>query len=166
MTTVGKKSFAVVALTACVLGLACCPLFFVLTDARSAFPPVFFMAMMPPYLVGSGFLLWRYLVRPRAEGNPILLVVGEVLGWVAVGVFLVTISDFNLQSTSERFGLTSVFFLVASTCALPIALLRETVLEARFARLCPPLVIGVVLLLLGLAATGAAVYFQEPQPVI
>lgn len=153
-------------LAACILGLATCPFPFIAIGALSHFALAFSFVVLPPFLIGSGFLLWRYLRRPAATAGSIPVLATEVLSWVAIAVFLFFVSAINLQSTAERIGLSSQFFLLTSCIWLPWVFRRETALEARIKRL--PKVASVVVLLVILAAAGSGVtaFFLAPPHLI
>jgi len=155
------------ALAACILGLVLCPFLFIAVGALSGFSDAFSFVMLPPFLLGSGFLLARFLSKPsdRAMRSVLLLAI-EGVSWVAVGTFLYFVSGFNLMSGLERSGAACTSFLVASAASLPIVLLRRTALERRLAPL--PSAVTVTLLLLILVVSGLATiaYLVAPPAFI
>ena len=150
--------------TACLLGLVVCPYGFIAVGALSSYPALFSVVMLPPFLLGSGFLLWRYLSRPSpAPGRRRFLLVFEGLSWLAVGVFLFFISNFTLLTDLERFGAVCTDFLAASALFLAVVLLRSTALEQRLGRL-PRAVVLIFLILLLVAAVPASVRYLVTPP--
>jgi hypothetical protein len=159
--------FAVAALAACLLGLALCPVGFIAMGALSQFPPLFSAVMLPPFLLGCCFLLWRYLSRPaEPPTRRIALLLAEVPSWIAVAVFLFFVSGFTLLTTFERLGIVSTAFLAASVVCLPVVLLRRTALERRLADLPGALVLAVLLLLLAGASAATVAYLRTPPAFI
>ncbi len=147
------------ALAACVLGLALCPLPYIAAGALFRFPPLFSLVMLPPWLLGSGLLLGRYLRKPTepppTAGTPrAVLFLGEGASWIAIATFAYFLSGFTLMTAAERVGAACTAFLLTSAVCLPLALARRTALEQRLAAL--PSTAAAVLLLLILAASGAA----------
>jgi hypothetical protein len=166
MKLLAKKNLTATALTACILGLVTCPFPYIAVGALSRFPPAFSVIVLPPFLVGSGFLLWRYLAQPPIAASGIPLLVAEILSWGAAAVFLFYISGFTLLETVHRVGLASLLFLLTSLLCLPLVIWRETALEARIGRL--PRAMSLVALVIVLAAAGIAIaaYFLIPPHLI
>jgi hypothetical protein len=118
------------------VGLILCPFAYIATGALSGFPAGFSYTSLPPLLLGSGFLLGRYLARPKeSAAGGILLGALEAISWLVLVTFLYLVSGVNLSIGIERFGLACTGFLAASLVALPVLLLRPTRLETRLARL-------------------------------
>jgi hypothetical protein len=65
MESLAKRNLDTTALTACILGLVTCPFPYIAIGALSHF--AFSLTILPPFLIGSGFLLWRYRARPAAS---------------------------------------------------------------------------------------------------
>lgn len=162
------RRFPVSALAACLLGLAICPLAFIAMGALAQFPPLFTALFLPPFLLGAGFLLWRYVSRspdPPARRLPLLVLEG--LGWIAVVVFLYFVSGFTLLTTAERVGLASTAFLTASVLCLPVVLLRRgTALERRLSPLPDAAAIALLLLVLVASAAATVSYLTTPAKFI
>lgn len=95
--TTSQRRFAVTALAACVLGLALTPLPFVAIGARGESELGLYFKQLGPYCIGIGFLLWRYLARPR-EGarRQIAVLFAEAESWMVVAALLVLVSEVNL----------------------------------------------------------------------
>jgi hypothetical protein len=161
-----SENLMAVMLSACIVGLAICPLPYVAIGALSAFQPIFSLLLLPPFLIGCGFLAWRFLARLSATASGTFLIIGEILSWAAVAVFLFFVSAFNLQTPVERVGLSSVFFLLTSAACVPLVLLRETALEARLKRLPKSALAGLLFLLLAAAGFAAARYVLAPAEFI
>jgi hypothetical protein len=166
MKMLAKKSVAATVLTACILGLVTCPFLYIAIGAPLQFAPAFSFIVLPPFLIGSGFLLWRYLPRSPTFGTSMPLLVAEVLSWAAIGIFLFLVSGFTLIQTAQRIGLAAMFFLLTSLLCLPLVIWRETALEARIERL--PRTVSALALLVLLAAAGSAIaaYFLVPVHLI
>lgn len=147
-----KDNFPATALAACVLGLVICPYLYIAIGALSNFKLAFSLLVLPLFLAGSGFLLWRFLSRPTDRAMNTLLLVIEGIGWIAVVAFLFLISGINLQIGFERFGASSTLFLLASVCCLPLVLMRKTALEQRLTQL--PNGVTISALLVILASSG------------
>lgn len=161
------------ALAACVLGLALCPLPYIAVGALFRFPPLFSLVMLPPWLLGSGLLLWRYLRKPTEPPAPtagtrraVLIFALEGASWIAIATFAYFISGFTLMTSAERVGAACTAFLFTGAGCLPLALARRTALERRLAAL--PSAAAAILLLLLLVATGAAAaaYLLAPPAFI
>lgn len=60
MESLAKRNLDTTALTACILGLVTCPFPYIAIGALSHFAFTFSLTILPPFLIGSGFLLWRY----------------------------------------------------------------------------------------------------------
>jgi hypothetical protein len=123
--------------------------------------------MLPPLLLGSGFLLWRFLSKPTDRATisvPLLLMEG--LSWVAIVAFLFLASGFNLLRGLERFGVGSGFFLVGSVGGVLIVLLRRPASEQRLTRLPKGVAIAALVSLLALAGFAAIATLMTPPAFI
>lgn len=165
------RRLLIAALAACILGLALCPVPYVAVGALFRFPPLFSLVMVPPWLLGSGWLLWRYLRKPTASPAArtprAVLVFGlEGASWIAIATFAYFISGFTLMTSAERVGAACTAFLLTAAGCLPLALARRTALERRLAALSSTA--AALLLLLILAASGAvaAAYLLTPPAFI
>jgi hypothetical protein len=166
MRSLRKDNFAAATLAACVLGLVMCPFPYIGIGALFSFPPAFSFLALPPFLAGSAFLLWRFLSKPADRAMNMLLLILEGISWIAIGAFLIPISGFNLQTGFERFGLSSAFFLLATICCLPLALMRKTALEQRLARLPDWISITALLVILALSGLAVVVYLLKKPAFI
>ena len=166
-----KENLPVVALAACVLSLVTCPFLYVAIDVFisptfTRFAPAFYFVIFPSLLVCGGFLFWRFLSKPVERPRRILLLIVHAICWYVVAVALVYVSAANLQVGFERISFTSVLFLLAWVCWLPVVLLRKTALEQWLARL--PYAVSMSVLFVILAASGFASisYFVIPPKFI
>jgi hypothetical protein len=161
-----RKNLVATALTACILGLATCPWSFIAVGALSQFAPAFSFIMLPPFLIGTGFLLWRYLARPSIAAGGIPLLVVEILSWGAIAVFLYFVSAINLQRTAARIGSSSTSFLLTSLGWLLLLLWRETELESRIKRLPRTVCAAALVIVLAAAGIATARFFLVPPRFI
>lgn len=166
MSLPAKSDIAATTLTACILGLATCPFPYIVIGAPLQFKAAFSFILLPPFLVGSSFLLWRYLGRPPKADGRVSLLVAEILSWAGVAVFLFFVSRFSLMGTAQRIGLASMFLLLTSFVWLPVVIWRETVLEARIKRLPRAVSVLALLILVAVAASAIAAYFLIPPHLI
>jgi peptidoglycan/LPS O-acetylase OafA/YrhL len=137
-------------LAACLTGFVTCPLLYIAIGALFQFSLAFSVIMLPPFLLGSGFLLWRFLAKPADTKPRILIQILGGLSLLSVAAFLFFISGFTLLTTFERFGLFCTFFLLASACCLPLVIKRDMALKQRLAQLPGSLssgALGVILLI-------------------
>jgi len=156
-----------VALAACPLGLLLCPFAFIAGGALSGFSPSFSLVLLPPFLLGCGFLLRRLLATPKEPGaRQALQRALKAISWLVVVSFLYLISGVNLLRAFERFGAVCTYFLVVSVAVLPLLLLRPTDLETRMARLPRGLSVVVLLLLLGVSTVAMVAYLTAPPAFI
>lgn len=146
------KSVAVTGLVACLLGLIVCPFAYIALGIRAEFSPTFYVVALLPFLLASGFLLWRYLSKPSERTMRRLpALVAEGISWVVVARFLVVVSAINLVRGAERVGVAAQWFLAATAISLPIALTRRTALQRRLASLPKGIVVAALLSILGIA---------------
>jgi hypothetical protein len=133
MTT--RSRVPAITLSACVLGLATCPLLYIPLGALGELNVQDRIALITMAVLSSGFLLWRFLSKPGAgKGVPWLWVL-EACCWVALTYFVVVVSQFRLLSDMQRVCGTSLLFLAAAVLWAPLAALRRTALEQRISRL-------------------------------
>jgi len=154
-----KDNFTVTGLAACILGLVICPFLYIAIGALFSFSPAFSLLMLPPLLVGSSFLLWRFLSGPTDQATSTMFIVTEGISWIAIVAFVILISRFKLLTAFERFGLFCTFFMLASICCLPLVLIRETALEQRLTQLPNGLSISALLIILMLSGFVIIIYF-------
>jgi hypothetical protein len=149
-----QRNFSAAALAICIVGLASCPVPLIVLGARSGeFRPVFYGVGLVPFLLGSGFLLWRYLSRPTERGKfrmPLLL--AEGVAWLVIAGLLGVVSQINLLVGIERWGAGAESFLVMFVVSLPLVLRRRMALEQRLSRVPKSAAIAAVLVILATAA--------------
>jgi hypothetical protein len=162
----GKDNYAAAVLSACVLGLAVSPFFFIATGALSGFSPAFSFIVLPPLVASDGFLLSRLLKRPIVKRTRVLQLAAESVAWLVVAAFMMLVSGGNLQTTTERVGLSCSYFLLASLLCLPLTLLRDTTVDQRLRRLPRSVAIGVLLVFLSLSGAMALTYGLTPPAFI
>jgi hypothetical protein len=151
------------ALGSCVIGLIISPYLYIAIGALSRFPLVFSFVTVPPLLFSSGFLFWRFLARPKKQEMSKTWLVIEVISWMAIVMFLILISHFNLNTTFERAGLFCSFFLLASVFCLPVISLRRIALKQRLKNY--PSGVVIVVLMLVLTSSGLiAILYQLSTP--
>ena len=158
-------------LAAFILGLALCPVPYIAVGALVRFPPLFSLVMLPPWLLGSVFLLWRYLrkpTEPSAAGTSRAVIIFGLEGasWIAIATFAYFISGFTLMTSAERVGAACTAFLLTSAGCLPLALARRTALERRLAALSGTAAAVVLLLILAASGAVAAAYLLTPPVFI
>jgi hypothetical protein len=163
MTTGPLRRLTTGLLAAFVLALLATPVLFVVTGALKGFAAAFSAVSLPALVASVGFLLWRYLgATPNQRRSTMVLRVLEVLSWVVSGFFLVLVSATNLQTPVERLGASSVFFLGASTCLLPLTLLRRGWLQGRLERIPLGVATATASLILGVALVLAVAHLRSP----
>ncbi len=161
-----RRSFAVVALSACIVGLVVSPFPFVIIGA-SDFRPVFYVVEVLPFVLCSLFLFWRYLSKPadvaiwRIPGFVV-----ESAAWIVIAQFLFLVSRINLLVGAERWGAVAESFLAASAISLPIILKRRTALERRLVAQRKGVVIAALLSILVAAAVAVIVDLVTPTRFI
>jgi hypothetical protein len=153
-------------LAACVLGLALCPFIYIAIGALAGFAPAFSFVALPPLLISCGYLLYRFLSKPSAPAPSGLGLVAELVSWMVIVAFVAIVSNFTLQSPFERLGLSLCFFLLASVLCLPIVLMRRTALQQRLMQLPSAAVTFLLLVVVLLSATMAAIYLSRAPAFI
>lgn len=171
MRILWNQNFPAAVLAGGVLGLVICPYLYLAMDIVTgtlftSFPPAFFLLILSPFLVGSGFLLWRFLSKPTDQQTSMRLLIMEGIGWTAVVVFLAYVSGANLQTGFGRFGLACALFLIAWAGCLPLVFMLKTALERRLAAMGSPLTVGVVLIILTISVVTTISYLTIPQRFI
>ena len=178
------SSLPAAGLAACVLGAALCPLVFVVvfggTDillGRRGFGPEFWLATLPPLLISIGYLLYRFLRKPREQASSgtrlngkiarwlmvILNWLMSIVSWLVIAAFVSIISIYPFSTQFEQLGLSLTFFLVASLLSLPVVLLRKTALQQRLMQLPNGVVTTALALVVSISAVIAAVYLMTPD---
>ena len=163
MTVGPRRRLTTALLAAFVLGLLATPILFVVTGALQGFSVASSVVSLPPLVAGIGFLLWRYLgATSERRRSTIVPNVLEILSWVVSGSFLALVSATNLQTPIERLGSSSVFFLGASLCLLPLTFLRRGRLQSRLERIPLGVATATALLIMGIAlALAVALSFTR-----
>jgi hypothetical protein len=176
-----RSSLPAAGLAACVLGAVLFPLIFValfggvdiLLRRSGGLPPEFWLATLPPLLIGIGYLLYRFLRKPRerASGDTRLSAkiarwLMVVLSWFVIAVFVVIISKYPLNATFEQVGISLTFFLLASLLSLPVVLIRKTALQQRLMQLPNSIVTAALALVVSVSTVIAVVYLMTPATFI
>lgn len=90
----------------------------------------------------------------------------EVISWIFVIAFLFIISGFRLLTVSERLGLSSSFFLLATLISFLVVFTRNTELQSRLEKL-PKLFVTLFSIgLLTLSIISAGYYLFQPSTFI
>ena len=121
-------------LTACLLGLWSSPWGYVAMGALFQFSPMASLFLLPPLLLGQGYLGWRYLV-PLSGSTARSRLLAEVPAWAAILFFLYVVSNFTLMTLFERLGLFSTIHLICVGLGLLSLPLGTSKLEQRLRRL-------------------------------
>lgn len=167
MVTATSRRLALIAITACVLGLVLSPFPLVVLGARGEPELALYLKQLAPFFLGPGFLLWRYLSKPSAvSGRQVLLLLAEAVSWIVVGRLLLLVSQVNLQVGFERIGAVCTSFLPMTALSLPIVLRRRTALEHRLSRLPRAAAAAIVVVLLLTATAAAIAHFVMPPRFI
>jgi hypothetical protein len=160
------SNLPVAALAACVLGLLLCPFGYVAIGALAGFAPAFSWVTLPPLLLSSGYLLFRFLTQPKENASSGAHLIAEVVSWIVIVAFITLVSGFTLLTTFERVGLSLTIFLVVSLLCLPVVLIRKTALQQRLTRLPNVIARSVLLLVLLASAATATVYLLRAPAFI
>lgn len=145
-------------LAACVLGLVLCPFGYVAIGALAGFAPAFAWVTLPPLLLSSGYLLFRFLSPPKENASSSLHRIAEVSSWIVIVAFIAIVSGFTLQTKFERVGFSLTIFLVTSLLCLPVVLMRKTALQQRLARLPNGVVKSVLIAVVLISAATATAH--------
>jgi lysylphosphatidylglycerol synthetase-like protein (DUF2156 family) len=149
------------------MGLILCPFVFIVGGALSGFSTTFRLVLLPPFLLGCGFLLRRFLARPNEPvARQALLRSLEAISLLVVVTFLYLVSGVNLLRGFERFGAACTSFLATSAAALPLLLLRPTRLEMRVARLPQAVIIVALLLIVGISTIAMISHLTTPAAFV
>jgi hypothetical protein len=159
----GASRVPAVLLAACTMGLVVLPFLYMLAGAPADLPPIFSRF----FLLGSVYLVWRYLSKPASDGrSSAAVLVPELLSWLAVAVFLWIASGINLLRGFERLGAACMFFLIASVICLPVMAFRRTQLESRWTRVPRPPAMLALLLVLVTSAVIVVIHLSTPARFI
>ena len=92
------------------LGVASVPLIYMLVGALFAFPAMFSVIFVPPYLLLFADIIRRCVISPKVSNwvNPMMIGVWLML----ICLFILLISDFNLQTDSERLFHITLFAFI------------------------------------------------------
>jgi hypothetical protein len=147
-----------VGLAACIVGLIVSPYTYIAIGALFQFSLAFSLVTLPPLLFSSGFLLWRFLAKPKQGAMSIPMLGFELISWIVIITFLILISRFNLFTVFERAGLFCTFFLSASVLCFPLVSLRDAALNHRLIKLPRGITIAVLTIVLILSVLIAIIY--------
>ncbi|MCL2075328.1 MAG: hypothetical protein FWH15_02590 [Betaproteobacteria bacterium] len=156
-----RSSFPATALSALVLGLVLCPSVYVAINVPLLFlfrEPAFWFVGLLLMLISSGYLLFRFLGKPKEPASGGLL--AEILSWFVIAVFT-TIFATNIPipfraTTFDQIATFFIFFLFASLLSLPVVLMRKTALQQRLMKL-PNIVITPLVVLVVPVSTAIVV---------
>ena len=132
----------------------------------TSFPPEFYVTLFPILIVCAGFLFWRLLSKPAERLRRISLLIVLGICWHVVAAALAYVSAANLQVGFEKISFSSVLFLFAWICWLPVLVLRKTILELRLARLPYAVVSAISLIILAASGFASVSYFVIPPKSI
>ncbi len=176
-----RSSLPAVGLAACLLGAVLCPLIFVvllggvemLRRRGGGLPPEFWSVTLPPLLISSGYLLYRFLRKPKeptADGKRLIVKIASglmaILSWLVIAAFVAIISKYPLNTPFEQAGISLTFFLLASLLSLPIVLMRKTALQQRLMQLPSGGATAALVLVVAISAVIAVVYLMSPARFI
>src|SRR5687767_4776981 len=153
-----RSNLPAAGLAACMLGLVLCPFVYVAIGALAGFAPAFSWVALPPLLLSSGYLLYRFLGKPKESSSSRLHLIVEVLSWILIVSFVAVVSGFTLQTAFERVGLSLTIFLLASLFCLPAAVMRRTALQQRLMRVPNGVVKSVLLVIVSVSLVTATLY--------
>jgi hypothetical protein len=162
MMSLKGRDPVIAGLGACIMGLVFSPYLHIATGALTHFQPAFGLITLPPFLLGSGFLIWRLLSKPGQGVTSVALSVLEGICVLIVLVFLLLISNYSFASPFDRLGLVCTFLLPTSACCLPLMFARDTVLQERLRRLPRAVSMSALVLIVALAGLVMAVYLSRP----
>lgn len=130
-----ERRLSVVALSACAVGAAVCPVPYLATAIPSGLR-LFPILRVVVVVLGVLTLLLRFLRKPgprrltRVSAWPI-----ELVSWMAIGYPTLEFIRIPLTTDLQRWGTLSRVFLTASLLCFPIVWMRATALEQRLLRL-------------------------------
>jgi hypothetical protein len=153
------------ALAALVLGLVLCPFIYVAIGALGQFAPALSFVALPLLLISSGYLLFRFLGKPKEPASNGMWLIGEILSWFLIAAFIAIVSNFTLFTTFERIGVLLMFFLLASLFSLPVVLTRKTMLQQRLMKLSNAIIILLFVLIASISTTIVVIYLLSPTSV-
>ena len=142
-------------LSACLLGLASSPAYYILLFGYQDLEALLVPGLAPAFLpgvAGSVLLLVRFLSVPQdQEDRRLRWRFWEAIGWLGV---VVTLWPFVLGmplfgDAWHQAGAVSLFVLLAAAVYLPVVLLRNTALERRLRRLPRVVILSCLVVLVG-----------------
>jgi len=166
-----RSSLPATGLAACVLGLAVLPFIFavaigsvVIFRAPGSVEPAFWLVMLVS-LICSGYLLYRFLSKPREQDRTqIVKILGwfmEALSWLVTASFVLLASFYPLNTTFERVCVSITYFLLASLLSLPIVLMRKTtLLQRRLMQLPKSVATSALVLIVSISAAMVVIFLQ------
>jgi len=137
-----------------IIGVILSSYLYIAVGALSSFSLAFTIVTVPPLIISSGILFWRYLSPQTKKAVSKSMLATELICWLVIVVFLFLISRFALMSSFEKIGLFSTIFLLASVISLPVVLMRENALKQRLLRY-PK---GAIVVLLFVVLVSSAVF--------
>jgi hypothetical protein len=152
------------ALAALVLGLVLCPFIYVAIGALRGFEPVFLFVVLPLLLFSNGYLLFRFLGKPKERASSSVWLLAEILSWFVIAAFIMFISQISWFPL-ERIGMFLMFFLLASLFSLPVVLMRKTALQQRLMKLPNSVITLLLMLVVSISSAIVVVYLLTPNPV-
>lgn len=158
-----RSRMPAIAMTACVLGLATCPLLYIPLGAPAELEAESRTVTVTIAILSSAFLLWRFLSKPSDRPSARWPWTVEALCWVALTYFAVVVSQFRLLSEIQRICGTSLLFLAAAVLWAPVVALRRTALEQRISRLPSGVSLSASVALLATSAVLSYLLFASPD---
>lgn len=149
-------------LAAFVLGLVLCSFIYAVIAQRQGFGAAFYFAVLPPLLIGNGYLLFRLLGRPQEPASRGVWLIAETLSWFVIAAFIAFVSYFVMDTLTEGIAALFVFNLLASLFSLPVVLLRKTALQQRLMKLPHRVTMLALALVVSLSATVVGVDLLTP----
>ena len=161
-----RSSLPAAGLAACVLGGVLCPFIFVAIAIITAreIEPAFWFVMLPLLLISSGYLLYRFLRKPKEQASNDTRLIAEILSWVVIVAFVAIISKYPFKSPIEQVVTSLILFLLASLLSLPIVLMRKTALRQRLMRLSNGVATLMLVLVVFVSTAIVVTYFRIMPP--
>lgn len=99
-------------INAMILGISTTPLIYILSGALFGFSMMFSVISLPPYIIALGVIIKQRITIKKKTSKTIYQVI-ESLCFIITLIFIFLISNYNLQTTSERIQNTSLFTLIS-----------------------------------------------------
>ena len=162
-----RSSFPAAALAAFVLGSVLCPFVYVVIGALGEFESEISLFLLLLLLTSSGYLLFRFLSKPKESASGGVWRIAEILSWFVIAAFIVVASNIRIPffTVLARTGFLFMFLLLASLLSLPVVLLRKTALQQRLMKLPNSVIVLLLVLVMSTSAAVIAVYLLTPNPV-